>query len=114
MRYAAAALLLAAPALLAAAACLSRGASRVVCAALALLLAGTALEAYVLCPRRLEVVACRLQAPAGISLGSPLRLVLVSDIQTDAVGSFEERALETAAALHPDLLFFAGDFLHVF
>lgn len=43
----------------------------------------------------------------------PARLVFIADIQTDRPGKYEERVLETALAQNPDLLLFAGDYIHV-
>jgi predicted MPP superfamily phosphohydrolase len=113
IRYAADALLLGSPALLWLAAAALHRRARVVALLGAFALSCLALEAYVLCPRRLEVVVARLPAPRGVRPEHPIRIALVSDIQTDHVGAYEAQALETAVASHPDLLVLAGDFIQV-
>ena len=113
IRYAADALLLGSPALAwLAAAALNRRA-RLLAVLGGVTLSALAIEAYVLCPRRLEVVTTHLTAPRGVQPERSLRIALVSDIQTDRVGAYEARALETAVASHPDLLVLAGDFIQV-
>jgi predicted MPP superfamily phosphohydrolase len=42
-------------------------------------------------------------------LAQPLRLLHLSDIQTDAVGAYEERVVREAVALKPDLVVITGD-----
>jgi predicted MPP superfamily phosphohydrolase len=113
IRYAADALLLASPALAWTAAAAVHRRARLLALAVAAASSALALEAYVLCPHRLEVVVTHLAAPRGIRIERPIRIALVSDIQTDRVGAYEARALETAVASHPDLLVLAGDFIQV-
>src|SRR5207244_566033 len=88
-----------------------RGRARVAAALVGLLLGALGLEAYVLEPRRLEVVVTKVAAPRGLAFPRPFKIALVADIQSDRIGAYEERALETVAATHPDLLVLAGDFL---
>ncbi len=59
-------------------------------------------------PRWLEVNTHRMHSP---TLERPLRVVVVADLQTDRWGWFERRVFERAAALEPDLVLFAGDYL---
>lgn len=60
-------------------------------------------------PFRLEVtrrtLACR-------GLRRKLRVVWLTDLQTDAPGPYERRALRLAMAARPDLLLLGGDYLH--
>lgn len=87
--------------------------SRAVAAALAgaaCALLGTALFAFVVEPRRLEVTTRRVDAPG---LAAPLRIALLADLQTDHVGDFERRVLAEVAAARPDLVLLAGDYVQV-
>lgn len=60
-------------------------------------------------PRRLVIHRVTLPAPG---LDAPVRILHVSDIQSDAVGPWEERVFERIASLAPDLIIHTGDFLH--
>jgi predicted MPP superfamily phosphohydrolase len=69
-----------------------------------------AADAFLIEPHWLEITHHRIETT---ELDQPLRLVVVADLQTDAVGAYEERVLRAAQAAEPDLLLFAGDYLHL-
>ena len=46
-------------------------------------------------------------------LAAPLRVVVLSDVQTDRVGAYERRAFALAMAERPDLVLLPGDFVQV-
>ena len=79
-----------------------------VAAVAGLLLIG--LDAFVVEPRWLQVTHVTLLAD---KLRTPLRVALVADLQTDAIGRYEERVLQLLAAEDPDLVLLAGDYLHI-
>ena len=73
-----------------------------------LLLVG--LDAFVVEPRWLQVTHVTLPSD---KLGTPLRVALLADLQTDAIGRYEERVLQLLTAEDPDLVLLAGDYLHI-
>ncbi len=73
------------------------------------LLAGTRIYATHIEPRWLFIREERLPASG---LPRPIRLLHISDIQSDAVGGWEERIIEEIRALAPDLIINTGDLLH--
>lgn len=76
--------------------------------ALGLIIAAVALDAFVIEPEWLTVTTHRIESPLIIH---PLRIVSLADIQTDHVGDYERRALQTAKDLKPDLIVFPGDYI---
>lgn len=81
--------------------------------ALALLAAAVAIvgiDAFLVEPRWLEVTTTRLSSPA---LVEPLRIALIADLQTDRVGDHERAAMDAVRAANPDLVLFAGDYVHI-
>ena len=60
-------------------------------------------------PRWLELESIELSVPG---LRSELRIVHLSDLQTDGIGSMHERARETANAFDPHVVLFTGDVLN--
>ena len=54
----------------------------------------------------------RMTVPSS-KIDTVVRLVLIADIQTDRISAYEERALATGLAQEPDLLLFAGDYIHL-
>lgn len=60
-------------------------------------------------PRRLVIHRVTLPVPG---LAGPVRLLHISDIQSDSVGTWEERVFREIADLDPDLIIHTGDFLH--
>ena len=69
-------------------------------------LVAVGIDAFFVEPRALEVSHHTLTSE---HLDEPLRIVLIADIQTDAIGDYEERAIARAMAEAPDLVLFAGD-----
>lgn len=74
--------------------------------AAALLCASARVYATHIEPRRLVV------RRAEVFAGAPLRIVHLSDIQSDAVGDWEARVMGEVAAHEPDLVLHTGDLLH--
>ncbi len=75
----------------------------------AVALAGLGLWTHRVEPFRLEVTRRALPCRG---LRRKLRVVWLTDLQTDAPGPYERRALRLAAAQRPDLLLLGGDYLH--
>jgi hypothetical protein len=59
-------------------------------------------------PRWLEVTHQELRSS---KVEQPLRIVLVSDLQTDRWGAWERRVIEEIVAQEPDLVLFSGDYV---
>lgn len=64
-------------------------------------------EPYNLQVRQYEIVHPRLDG-----LERPLKIALIADLQTDVVGEYTQRAIETAYAEKPDAVFYLGDYIH--
>ncbi|MGE3174352.1 MAG: metallophosphoesterase [Planctomycetota bacterium] len=83
--------------------------------ALALLLALGGEVTYVLArrvePFRLQIARERITSPLLEGLPAPLRVVLVADVQTEAIGAFEQDLGRAIDRERPDLLLFAGDYI---
>jgi hypothetical protein len=77
-------------------------------AAVALLIAGVGVDAFFIEPHWLEVTRFRITSP---KVNRPLKIAIIADIQTDAIGDYERRVLELVKAEHPDLVLFAGDYI---
>lgn len=69
-----------------------------------------AVDGLVIEPQWLEVTHVPI---ASARLARPVRVAVIADLQTDALGAYEERVLRTAMAEHPDVILFAGDYLQV-
>jgi len=111
IRLAADALFFLTPALLiAVAVLLRRRAARAAAAsgALALALLAVAADALLVEPHWLQVTFTRLESA---KLTRPVRLVLVADVQADALGPYERDVLRHATELGADLILYAGDYL---
>lgn len=78
-------------------------------AAFGVMVLATGAHAFFVEPFRLEVNTHRIESDR---VERKLRIVCLSDIQTDRVGAFERQVLETARGLSPDLVVFPGDFIH--
>lgn len=89
----------------------SRSVSRAAFVALAvgLLSAGARVYATHIEPNLLIVRHVRIESP---KVNRPVRLLHVSDIQTDRVGAHDRRAFRLMAELKPDLIIHTGDLLH--
>lgn len=78
--------------------------------ALAILLLAVAADAFLIEPYWLAVD--RVTIPSR-TLDTTVRVVVVADIQTDAPGRYEKRVLERVRAAGPDMILFAGDYVHL-
>lgn len=98
--------------LFAAAFAFRRKASKTAMAALlgSLLLAAVGVDAFLIEPHWLEVSRVTISSP---KIKRPLRIVLIADLQTDAITSYEENVLRRALAEEPDIILFGGDYLQV-
>lgn len=102
------------PLCLAAAAWLLRREARALAALCALgppALAAIAFDAFLVEPFRLEISRTMLSSP---KLAAPLEIALIADLQTDAPGKRERMLFEHVMAEQPDLILFAGDYVHDF
>lgn len=72
-----------------------------------LLVAG---DAFLIEPRWLQV---RHRTLTTDKLDAPLRVAVVADIQTDRPGPYELRAMQAVMDARPDLILFAGDYIHL-
>jgi hypothetical protein len=70
---------------------------------------GIGADAFVREPTLVGVTRIELASP---KVARPLRIGVVADVQTDAPGAYERRALELLLAEKPDLILFAGDYVH--
>jgi len=77
-------------------------------AALALLGIAIAVDALLIEPNWLEVSRFRIRTA---KITRPVRLVVIADFQTDAIGPYEESVLRRALRQRPHLILFAGDYL---
>ena len=79
-----------------------------VAAVVAIALACTGLEAFVIEPQWLEVSHYRIASP---KIHQPLRIVVVADLQTDRIGAYERGVLRQVLEQKPDLILLAGDYI---
>jgi hypothetical protein len=101
------------PVLLLAAARLARDRDRpltTICVTLIVGLILIGLDAFLVEPRWLQITHISLPTDR---LDKPVRVALVADLQTDAIGRYEERVFALLAAEEPDLILLAGDYLHI-
>jgi predicted MPP superfamily phosphohydrolase len=68
-------------------------------------------EAYHREPTDLQVRRHPAVLPSAGPKPRPLRIVHISDLQTDTIGPFQERAMRQALAESPDLIVFTGDYI---
>lgn len=76
----------------------------------ALLLVAIGVDAFIVEPRWLETTTLSYRSAR---LREPLRIVVLADLQTDEVASYEAEVFARVAALEPDLLLLPGDFLQI-
>jgi predicted MPP superfamily phosphohydrolase len=81
-----------------------------VCAALAVCTVLVGIDAFLVEPHWIEVT--RRTIPSS-KVQRPVRVAVIADIQTDSLQRYEEHVLELMADEQPDLILFAGDYLHV-
>lgn len=79
-----------------------------ICVAGAVVLIAVAVDAFLIEPHALEITRYTLSSS---KLSKRVRIVVMSDIQTDHVGDYERQAFEQANAEHPDLVLLPGDYL---
>lgn len=77
---------------------------------LAMGLAGVAVFSFAIEPFRLEVSDVPIESP---EVQAPVRIALISDLQADAVGSYERHVLARVMAEAPDLILLSGDYLQI-
>lgn len=81
-----------------------------ICVTVAVCLAGLRAYATHIEPHRLQVRRFVIDTD---KVGSPLRILHISDIQSARVGPYERQAFEKMRELRPDLVLFTGDLLQV-
>ena len=69
-----------------------------------------AADAFLIEPHWLEVTHWQFASP---KVHRPLRIVVVADLQTDAVGDYERSVLRQVLNEKPDLILLAGDYLQM-
>ncbi len=102
-----------APVVLLAGAALARAHSRfdaIAQAVVAVLLVVFATDAFLVEPRWLEIARYTIASP---KIAKPLRIVELTDVQTDEVGAWEANAFALAMAENPDLIVMPGDYVQV-
>jgi len=72
-----------------------------------LVLMAIAVEAFLIEPHWLETTRYQIASP---KIHRPLRIVVVADLQTDAIGPYEESVLRQTLEAKPDLILLAGDY----
>lgn len=98
--------------LVAAAALLARRHRRVALAmaALGVLMVGVGVDAFLIEPTWLEVTRHEIRSPL---LKDRVRVVVLSDFQTDTFGDYERRVLDTVMAQEADLILLPGDYVQI-
>lgn len=86
----------------------ARGLSRWGLGGLGLALALVGIDAFFVEPRWLEVRRVSLTSP---KLSQPVKIVVLSDLQTDEVGDYEAEVLAAVVKERPDLLLLPGDYI---
>lgn len=71
-------------------------------------LVATAADAFLIEPTWLEVTRHEI---ASAKIIRPMRIVVIADVQVDAVGPYEEETFRRAADQQPDVVLFAGDYV---
>ena len=74
----------------------------------ACVVAGVAIDAFLIEPTWLEVSHLRIASP---KIDRPLRLVVLADLQTDRFGDYERMVLRRVLQEKPDVILLAGDYL---
>jgi len=68
------------------------------------------LDAFLIEPRWLDVTITSIHTT---KLQEPIRIAILADLQTDAIGQYEEDVLQLVKAENPDLILFPGDYLQI-
>jgi uncharacterized protein len=71
-------------------------------------LAAIAVDAFLIEPHWLEVSHRQIASP---KIHRPVRIVVVADLQTDDMGTYERAVLRQVLAEKPDIVLFAGDYI---
>ncbi|MCE5279334.1 MAG: metallophosphoesterase [Planctomycetaceae bacterium] len=66
-------------------------------------------EAFLIEPQWLDITHYQVRSS---KITKPLRIALLADIQTDNIGPYEQDVLRRVAEEKPDLILFAGDYIH--
>ncbi|HNT75453.1 MAG TPA: metallophosphoesterase [Anaerolineae bacterium] len=80
------------------------------CILMVFVLLAIAVDAFLIEPHWLEVTTVTLRSP---KVMEPLRIAVLADIQTDRAGAYEARVMAEVLRAQPDLILFAGDYLHL-
>lgn len=87
-----------------------RGALRTAFASIGIVGVLLSLEAFVWEPQALEINVHEIHDDR---IQAPLRIAVIADLQTDAIGAHERAALEAVRDAQPDLVLFAGDVIQL-
>ncbi|MEI8374737.1 MAG: metallophosphoesterase [Planctomycetota bacterium] len=79
-------------------------------ATLAVTLAMIAIDAFLIEPEWLDVSHVEITSA---KLSRPCRIVVLADLQTDRIGPYERRVIQSVAEAQPDVVLLAGDYLQV-
>lgn len=63
-------------------------------------------------PFRLQIERADVPVPAARAGEEPLRIAILADLQTDTVGPYEVKVIDTVLGLEPDLILMPGDVFH--
>jgi predicted MPP superfamily phosphohydrolase len=75
---------------------------------LALLVVAIGIDAFVIEPKWLDVTFITLKSA---KITRPVKIAVLSDLQTDQVGDYERKAIEKVMAEKPDLILMPGDYI---
>ena len=75
---------------------------------LGLSLVAIAVQAFLIEPQWLEVTGYQITTD---KLDQPIKIVVISDLQTDTIGAYEEGVLQATLAEQPDLVLLPGDYV---
>lgn len=87
-----------------------RASTRRLADALAVVLLGLAFWTTQVEPRWLEITRHEIASP---KVERPVRLVVVSDLQTDRWGAYEQRVIEEVVRQRPDVVLMTGDYVQM-
>lgn len=79
------------------------------CVLWTLIMYTVAIDAFLIEPQWLDISYITLTSA---KVSRPVRVAILADIQTDRPGDYEANALQQALAAQPDLILFAGDYIH--
>ncbi len=79
--------------------------------ALAVIVAGIGIDAFIVEPASLEV---RHEKVYSSKLHKPIRIAVMSDLQTDHVGNYERNVFKQIMAAQPDMVLLPGDYIQAY